>query len=113
MCRRSYARLNGYLSRVQAFVATGTNLQLHFSANAWSDRAEDRVPTREFVNFDREPGKVSTFNTCSLCVFVAVYPSVVRVFAVAELGRCEIVEVAVLGSSSLLGLAVSVDVKQH
>ncbi|KAK7500237.1 hypothetical protein BaRGS_00008460, partial [Batillaria attramentaria] len=41
----------------KAFVPTGTNLQLHFSANAWSDRAEDRVPTREFVNFDREPGK--------------------------------------------------------
>ena len=98
---------------MQAFVATGTNLQLHFSANAWSDRAEDRVPTREFVNFDREPGKVSTFNTCSLCVFVAVYPAVLRLSAVTELGRCEKVEVAVLGSSSLLGLVVSVDVKQH
>ena len=98
---------------MQAFVATGTNLQLHFSANAWSDRAEDRVPTREFVNFDREPGKVSTFNTCSLCVFVVVYPAVLRLPAVKELGRCEKVKVAVLDSSSLLGPAVSVDVKQH
>lgn len=42
----------------QAFVSTGTNLQLSFAANSWSERAEDRVPTRDFVNFDVEPGKV-------------------------------------------------------
>ena len=43
----------------QAFVASGTNLQLSFLSNAWSDRPEDRTPTREFVDFDREVGKVS------------------------------------------------------
>ncbi|XP_070196307.1 core-binding factor subunit beta-like isoform X2 [Littorina saxatilis] len=54
-----------------AFVSTGTNLQLNFSANAWSDIAEERVPTREFVNFDREPGKVhlkSQFILNGVCV---------------------------------------------
>ncbi|XP_025114681.1 core-binding factor subunit beta-like isoform X2 [Pomacea canaliculata] len=62
-CREGHADL--------AFVATGTNLQLQFAANAWSDRAEDRVSTREFVNFDREPGKVhlkSQFILNGVCV---------------------------------------------
>ena len=45
----------------QAFVASGTNLQLSFLSNAWSDRPEDRTPTREFVDFDREVGKVGNF----------------------------------------------------
>lgn len=48
-----------FFSQFQAFVATGTNLQLSFMANAWSDKPEDRIPTRDFVDFDREPGKVS------------------------------------------------------
>ncbi|XP_076470254.1 core-binding factor subunit beta-like isoform X1 [Babylonia areolata] len=62
-CREGHADI--------AFVATGTNLQLQFSANAWSDRPEDRIPTREFVNFDREPGKVhlkSQFILNGVCV---------------------------------------------
>lgn len=45
----------------QAFVATGTNLQLNFESNAWSDKDEDRIPTREYVDFEREPGKVGNF----------------------------------------------------
>lgn len=40
-------------------MVTGTNLQLNFVRNSWSDRPEDRVPTMEFVNFEQEPGKVS------------------------------------------------------
>ena len=44
---------------LQAFISSGTNLQLSFLSNAWSDRPEDRTPTREFVDFDREVGKVS------------------------------------------------------
>ena len=27
-------------------------------SNAWSERVEDRVPTKEFVDFEKEPGKV-------------------------------------------------------
>ncbi|CAG5135297.1 unnamed protein product, partial [Candidula unifasciata] len=54
-----------------AFVVTGTNLQLNFVRNSWSDRPEDRVPTMEFVNFDQEPGKVhlkSQFILNGVCV---------------------------------------------
>lgn len=47
----------------QAFVATGTNLQLNFESNAWSDKDEDRIPTREYVDFEREPGKVGNFKS--------------------------------------------------
>ena len=43
-------------------MASGTNLTLSFLSNAWSDRPEDRTPTREFVDFDREVGKVSHFH---------------------------------------------------
>jgi len=46
--------------RLQAFVNTGINVPLQFESNAWSTRREDRVPTPEFVDFDREPGKVSS-----------------------------------------------------
>jgi len=46
---------------LQAFVNTGINLPLHFESNAWSSHREDRVSTPEFVDFDREPGKVSIF----------------------------------------------------
>ncbi|CAL1539382.1 unnamed protein product [Lymnaea stagnalis] len=54
-----------------AFVSTGTNLQLTFTANSWSERPEERIPTREFVNFDIEPGKVhlkSQFILNGVCV---------------------------------------------
>ena len=56
----SHLDLNGIVFSLQAFVSTGTNLFLNFLANAWSERTEDRVPTREFVDFDREAGKVSS-----------------------------------------------------
>ncbi|XP_064599092.1 core-binding factor subunit beta-like [Liolophura sinensis] len=62
-CREGHADI--------AFVATGTNLQLSFIANAWSDKPEDRIPTRDFVDFDREPGKVhlkSQFIMNGVCV---------------------------------------------
>ncbi|CAG5114774.1 unnamed protein product, partial [Candidula unifasciata] len=54
-----------------AFVCTGTNLQLNFVRDAWSERAEDRIATPEFVNFDLEPGKVhlkSQFILNGVCV---------------------------------------------
>lgn len=62
-CREGHADI--------AFVATGTNLHLQFTPNAWSENPEDRVPTQEFVNFDREPGKVylkSQFILNGVCV---------------------------------------------
>ena len=41
----------------QAFVATGTNLSLQFfPAHQHSDQRQ--VPTREYVDFERETGKV-------------------------------------------------------
>lgn len=46
---------------MQAIVNSGTNLPLTFISNAWSDRPEDRLPTREFVDFEREVGKVSIY----------------------------------------------------
>ena len=46
---------------LQAFVATGINLPLYFTSNSWSENPNDRVPTTEYVDFDREPGKVSIF----------------------------------------------------
>ena len=36
----------------------GINLQLTFHSNVWSENPEDRVATREFVDFDKEAGKV-------------------------------------------------------
>ena len=44
----------------QAFVASGINLQLQFTPNSWSERPEDRVPNRDYVDFEREQGKVSS-----------------------------------------------------
>ncbi|CAG5958499.1 unnamed protein product [Menidia menidia] len=42
--------------RPQAFVATGTNLSLQFfPANLHGDQRQ--VPTREYVDFERETGK--------------------------------------------------------
>ncbi|XP_041376344.1 core-binding factor subunit beta-like isoform X1 [Gigantopelta aegis] len=62
-CREGHADI--------AFVGTGTNLQLSFASNAWSDKPEDRVPTQEFVNFDMDRGKVnlkSQFIMNGVCV---------------------------------------------
>jgi hypothetical protein len=62
-CREGHADI--------AFVSSGLNLQLSFLANSWSDSPEDRVPTREFVDFDREAGKVhlrSQFIMNGVCV---------------------------------------------
>jgi hypothetical protein len=36
---------------------------LNFESNAWSDKDEDRIPTREYVDFEREPGKVGNVFT--------------------------------------------------
>lgn len=44
---------------------------MSFASNAWSDKPEDRKATSEFVNFDREPGKVhlkSQFIMNGVCV---------------------------------------------
>ncbi|KAL5022149.1 hypothetical protein ScPMuIL_001304 [Solemya velum] len=62
-CREGHADI--------AFCATGYNLQLSFTSNAWSDKPEDRVPTKDFVDFDRDPGKVhlkSQFIMNGVCV---------------------------------------------
>jgi len=44
---------------LQAVVGIGLNLSLNFCSNAWSARVDDRQPTTEFVDFNREPNKVS------------------------------------------------------
>ena len=49
----------------QAYVGCGLNLSLSFLSNAWSDSPEDKTPTREFVDFDKESGKVSSFYVLS------------------------------------------------
>ncbi|XP_055891205.1 core-binding factor subunit beta-like isoform X2 [Biomphalaria glabrata] len=72
-CREGHADL--------AFVCTGTNLQLNFSPNAWSERPEDRIPTSEFVNFDVEPGKVhlkSQFILNGVCVMWRGWVDLIR-----------------------------------
>ncbi|XP_077983505.1 core-binding factor subunit beta-like isoform X2 [Glandiceps talaboti] len=54
-----------------AFIGTGTNLHLQFAANAWSDNKADKIPTKEFVDFDKEAGKVhlrSQFILNGVCV---------------------------------------------
>ncbi|XP_070574123.1 core-binding factor subunit beta-like isoform X2 [Ptychodera flava] len=54
-----------------AFTATGTNLHLQFASNAWSENKADRIPTKEFVDFDKEVGKVhlrSQFILNGVCV---------------------------------------------
>ena len=44
---------------MQTFIATGTNLNLQFCRNALQDEKPPNCrPTRESVDFDREPGKV-------------------------------------------------------
>ncbi|XP_072013211.1 core-binding factor subunit beta-like isoform X2 [Amphiura filiformis] len=50
-CREGHAEI--------AFVGTGTNLNLQFLPDAWiGENKPDRPPPREFVDFDREIGKV-------------------------------------------------------
>eukprot|EP00918_Siedleckia_nematoides_P012307 GHVU01026980.1.p1 GENE.GHVU01026980.1~~GHVU01026980.1.p1 ORF type:complete len:299 (+),score=29.46 GHVU01026980.1:75-971(+) len=54
-----------------AIMSSGTNLQLACVSNTWSDRAEDRIPTREYVDFEKEQGKVhlkSQFIMNGVCV---------------------------------------------
>ena len=43
---------------LQSYPSNGINLQLTFVSNTWSERHEDRLPTQQFVDFEREPGKV-------------------------------------------------------
>lgn len=43
---------------LQAFVNNGTNLALSFAADPWSELPEDRLPTKENVDFEKETGKV-------------------------------------------------------
>ena len=43
---------------LQAYPGTGLNLMLSFVSNSWSDRPEDKVITKEFVDFEKELGKV-------------------------------------------------------
>ncbi|XP_059163445.1 core-binding factor subunit beta-like [Physella acuta] len=79
-CREGHADL--------AFVSTGTNLQLSFAANSWSERAEDRVPTRDFVNFDVEPGKVhlkSQFILNGVCVVWRGWVDLIRLDGIGYL----------------------------
>lgn len=66
---------------LQAFVATGTNLSLQFfPANLHGDQRQ--VPTREYVDFERETGKVGRekeithlslllFSCCNMVWFAA------------------------------------------
>ena len=42
----------------QGYPGSGINLQLAFVSNAWSEAEEDRIATQEFVDFQRERGKV-------------------------------------------------------
>jgi len=61
-CREGHAQLS--------FVATGTNLHLQFYPNSWSETSE-RKPTKEYVDFDKEIGKVclkSQFILNGVCV---------------------------------------------
>ncbi|XP_071503558.1 core-binding factor subunit beta-like [Diadema antillarum] len=61
-CREGHAQLS--------FVATGTNLHLQFYPNSWSETS-DRKPTKEYVDFDKENGKVnlkSQFILNGVCV---------------------------------------------
>ena len=45
-------------AHLQAVVGLGLNLSLNFCSNAWSPRVDDRQPTAEFVDFNKEPNKV-------------------------------------------------------
>ncbi|XP_071817194.1 core-binding factor subunit beta-like isoform X1 [Apostichopus japonicus] len=49
-CREGHAEI--------AFVSTGTNIPLSFLSNAWSENKTIKSVTREFVDFEREVGKV-------------------------------------------------------
>lgn len=39
-------------------MGSGISLPLTFTSNSWSERADDRLPTREFVDFEKDLGKV-------------------------------------------------------
>lgn len=43
----------------QAVIGSGVNFQLLCHSNAWSERPEEKRPTKDFVDFDKEPNKVS------------------------------------------------------
>lgn len=62
-CRQGHADV--------VFVNSGINLQLLFETNTWSSRPEERIVSREFVDFDRDPDKVylkSQFIMNGVCV---------------------------------------------
>lgn len=62
-CREGHAPI--------AVVGLGLNLSLNFCPNAWSQRVDDRRPTTEYVDFNREPNKVhlkSQFILNGVCV---------------------------------------------
>ncbi|XP_064884997.1 core-binding factor subunit beta isoform X2 [Columba livia] len=46
-----------FFSFIKAFVATGTNLSLQFFPASWQGE-QRQTPTREYVDFEREGGKV-------------------------------------------------------
>ena len=51
---------------IQAVVGVGLNLNLNFSSNSWNENNDvisDGRPALNFVDFDREPNKVSV---CSM-----------------------------------------------
>ena len=43
---------------LQAYTSSGINFQLSFTSNSWSERPEEHITTKEFVDFEKEPGKV-------------------------------------------------------
>ncbi|NP_001161519.1 core binding factor beta subunit [Saccoglossus kowalevskii] len=64
-----------------AFTATGSNLHLQFATNAWSESKTDRVPTKEFVDFEKEAGKVhlrSQFIFNGVCVIFRAWMDIER-----------------------------------
>lgn len=62
-CREGHADI--------AFVGLGTNLAVSFASDAWGDSPDDKAPSRETVDFEKEPGKVhlkSRFIMNGVCV---------------------------------------------
>jgi hypothetical protein len=47
-------------------------MPLIFVSNSWSDRPEEREPTRDYVDFDKEAGKVG-HNTCIFYYNIKIY----------------------------------------
>ena len=51
--------MHTYMSHPQTFTSTGTNLTLQFCPTGLSDdKSPDIHPTRDFVDFEREPNRV-------------------------------------------------------